>query len=291
MPTALLLNSGNCLTLLRQVLSDTNNSNQSRWTDSALLNFIDRGNKRIVRDTWFPDSRILQYTVANQQLYQFPLLLKVYRIYIAGQKIYDSDTDTLEGYQIGYGGAGPPGTAAPPLGTDAPPGTVGAGAPNWAIQEPLSYPSAGIGCGWSFPTPDAQPWPFNDSGGCIPPRFYWRGGYLGFVPTPANAGAEICVDAVRQPDTVVTNSQGMTSPENYLDAIVWAAASIAFMADDGNRAAENSQRCEGNYEREKRKLLEWRSEYPGQQRHGPKPSVLRPAYNRLRMVRNRGGCW
>ena len=81
----------------------------------------------------------------------------------------------------------------------------------------------------------------------------------------------------------------LTSPENFTDAIVFAALAIAKNADDGQRAEQQAQTAERNYEREKRKLLAWLGRREGQIRNGPKPQTMRPAYAGYHMRRNRGG--
>jgi hypothetical protein len=258
------LTSDACLALLEETLSDTTGN---RWSKDTLYNFIDRSNKRLVRDTWFPDSRITFSTVADYQVYQIPLLLKTYRVYVAGQLAVPTDVPTLEGKQIWMWDESAVNGQAPLVGSDAPPGTLGPYAPQWAVQTPLSYPVANGQ--WEFPAPDAQPWNQFER-----PRYYFRGGYVGLVPPPANV-VEVCIDCVRQPDTISADGQNLTTPENYLDAIVWGAVEFALFGDRDPASIQYLQLATQNREREVRKLVEWRWEYQGEQRKGPKPSLLR----------------
>jgi hypothetical protein len=236
-----------------------------------------------VRDALFPDSRILQVTIPGVQLYQFPLMLKTKAVYVAGALSVPTDIPTLEGRQIGAWDNTGDGSVIPGPYADVPPNSGGTAAPRWTVTTPLSYPSTNGQ--WVTPAPDAQPWDDSQR-----PRYYWRGGWLGLVPIPTNE-TTIAIDGVRQPDTITQMAQALPTPENFLDAIVWAACSIAKFADDGARAAAQQDVAEKNYEREKRKIIEWRGEYPGEQRDGPKVSTLRPAFGRNRMRRNLQGSW
>lgn len=284
------LNSTDLVNGLRLLLADQYTASDGRWTQDALLNFIDRGHKRIVRDVRFPDCRITFPTVPTSQLYPVPLMLVTDAVYVAGQLAVPTDVPTLEGRQINYyDQRGDGSTTAGPY-SDAPLGTVGQNAPLWAVQEPLSYPVSGS---WSTPAwpaltqgqfaPDAQPWDILSR-----PRYYWRGGYIGFVPTPANV-VTVCIDGVRMPDTIDALDLTMPTPDNFQDAVIWAALALAKYADDGTRADAQRMTAEQNYEREKRKLLTWRfGDYQGEQRNGPKPQMLRRTG---RILNKRGHCW
>jgi hypothetical protein len=266
------------------VLSDTDNTGSGRWQDSTLLGFIDRGNKRVVRDVLFPDARVTIPTVPGQQLYSFPFIaLKVKAIYVAGELIVPSDLPTLEGRQVGRWDNSADGSTTAGVGGDAAPGTVGAGAPAWAVETPLSYPD--LNGQWVTPAPDAEPWETGQR-----PRYYWRGGYLGLV-RPPNVITTISVDCVLQPDTITSAGQSLFTPDTFLEAIVWAAVSFAKFADDGERADKQREAAEKSYEREKKKMIEWRGEFEGEQRKGPKPAVLRAAYRTgPYVIRKRGRC-
>jgi hypothetical protein len=271
---------------VRAELGDFDTSPDGRWSDAVLINHIDSANKRAVRDVLFPDSRIEQPTVAGVQLYQFPLMLKVKNVYVGGQLIYPSDIPTLQGQQIGYQSPVPDGTVPGPYADVPDNSSTGMSAPKWTVQSPLSYPGQD-GC-LVTPAPDAQPWYCGS-----PPRYYWRGGWIGLVPIPANLDpvSTIAIDGVRQPDTILTTGidQALTTPENFLDAIVWAAVENAKFGDDGPRSDAQRQAAGQNYEREKRKLIEWRGEFPGEQRNGPKVNTLRPLFAGYHTRRVRGG--
>lgn len=269
------------LLLLRQVLSDMNSS--GRWSDPTLLNFLDRGNKRLVRDVLFPQSRYVTQTVVNAaagvycQEYQLPQAILILRVYIAGQLCVPTDLDTLEGHQIGLYQQGAS-NSAPSAGGGGPPGTVGPYSPNWVAQAPAAYPVANSGQG--YPAPDAQPW-FSGQR----PRYYVRGGFIGFVPAPSSS-ATITVDMIRLPDTISDSEQPLTTPDMFMDAIVWAGATYAQFADDQERNAAMRKMAEETYQARKSDLMKFRKMYVGDINDGPKPRTYRSSWKHYRMRRN-----
>ena len=278
------LNSTDILNLLRGELGDLDATGSGRWSNSQLLQFIDRGNKRLVADVLFPDCRIEQPTVANVQLYQFPLMLKTDRVYVGGQLVIPSDTSTLNGQQIGYWDRTGSGQQTPGPYTDIPANSnSGVAAPAWTVTTPLSYPTTDGQ--WVTPAPDAEPWYCGST-----PRYYWRGGWLGLVPIPTNSNpvATIAIEGVRQPDTIDALDQTVTSPENFMDGIVYWAKGMAYDADAGSLAQQKSQQAKADYQAEKRRLQTWLGLFHGEQRNGPKVNTLRPAYSWMTTRRNRG---
>lgn len=286
------LDSGACLTLLRQTLSDLDTSSTGRWSDATLINWIDQGNKRMIGDILFPDCKVVVETVGGVQIYQFPLMLEVDGIYLAGEIIVPSDLATLEGRQIGYYDNSSGGTTQSPAPYgDQPIGTTGQSAPAWTVTEPASYPDSTGTWSSGFPAPNAAPWtPYQR------PRYYWRGGWLGLPRIPANDGVPIQVDGVRQPDTIpyvtnggVTVAQPMTSPENFKPGIVWAAACWAFFSNNDDNSRKQNALCESNYQAEKKRMLSWRGTWEGKKPETPMVRTLRPQFSRQRVRRNHGG--
>src|SRR5271166_6927847 len=89
---------GDCVTRARQMLNDP--SPTGRWSDSNLLGYLSESQQVLIRDVELPEGRIIITTVANQQEYSTPELIKVYRVYMNGQLLVPADLQTLEGHQI-----------------------------------------------------------------------------------------------------------------------------------------------------------------------------------------------
>jgi hypothetical protein len=277
--------AGDCSTLLRQALSDMNPS--GRWTEPTLLNFIDRGNKRVVRDVLFPDSRLTLTTTTNPvtgyypQEFQLPQIILILRVYVNGQLCVPTDINTLEGHQIGLYQQDPS-AQAPYSGTGGPPGATGPYNADWYTTTPLSYPVAN---GWQgYPAPDAQPFFAGQR-----PRYYLRGGNIGFVPAPGNVSV-ITIDCIAVPNTISVASGGdntvMTTPDMFMDAIVWAACTYAQFADDQERNAAMREVAEKTYQLRKSDLMKFQKMYVGDILGGPKPRTYRSSWKHFRMRRN-----
>jgi hypothetical protein len=172
----------------------------------------------------------------------------------------------LAGGQSGSGGA---------------PGTIGAYAPTWATQEPLSYPVAPgnnfavpgtPGAYWpSRMRPNAEPWAIGQ-----PPRYYWRGGSIAVVPSPLNSpGVTIAIDCVRQPDTIVTANQVIVGSDITEDAIVFGALELAKMSDPDTRSLQQLQIFAGKYVEAMRELIAWRNGFEGSEPKQPRMQTQR----------------
>ena len=267
--------ASDCVTLFRNTVSDFG----ARWSDAAVLNFIDRGNKRIVGDVLFPDSKVIQSTVANKQLYQWPLMLRTDALYVAGELIVPSRIETLEGRGLWTWDASNVNNL-PTVGSDAPAGTVGAQAPAWTVTEPVSYPDAtGTWCQPAPPTPAVEAQAWND---LQRPRYYWRGGFLGISPPPANSSpvVQMQLDGVRQPDTIVADNQTLTTPDNFMECIVFAGIALAFFNDTSATGTQKQQAAEETYGMHKRRIMRWRGMYEGPLPNLVRPQVLRPMFSR-----------
>lgn len=88
------MTSSDCLALLNQICPDL------QATDAAKLNFIDRANKRLVKDVLWPDCWMTTETIVNQQEYQTLPVLKVHAVYVAGQLATQTTKAIMEGRQI-----------------------------------------------------------------------------------------------------------------------------------------------------------------------------------------------
>lgn len=244
------LYAGDCITFARDLMATPGNAATVRWSDQQLLRFLDRSNKDTVQQLRFPESR-LALTSTGAQEYQLPDTHELYRVYLNGQIIVEvpGGINTLQGDQsfvydqsgqgsVPAGGGGATGGAQQQ--------------PQWAIQQPTTYPFIN---NWGTPAPYAQPWQTGQR-----PRYYHRGGYLGFVPAPAT-GATITVDAVLVPPPIVTTAQLLLAPDQFFDSLVWGLVTFCYMADDTDRSAEKRNYAMTMREKAIRELRDWKRQF------------------------------
>ena len=241
-----------CIAFQRIILATVSGANV-RWSDTQLTVLTDRAVKGLVAEILFPESRLSQPAVANTQLYQLPALHIIKRVYIAGQPIVEvpGGIGGLEGLPTQlYDQSG---TGTPVAGSDAPPGAGGVAQPQWVVQTPLAYPFLNAwGCA---PAPMAQPWSTGSRS-----RWYLRGGWIGFVPAPANT-AEITVDCVRIPGTLTSTGDLVTLPDNFMDAITWKVATYAAFANNDDRSSDQRNYASQMYSAEMRTLRTWKRQF------------------------------
>jgi len=264
------------INLTRQLLNDPINT--GRWSDAALLTFVDSANQDLGRDVRYPEGRLTGATLPNQQEYSLPFqIIKYYRVYLAGQLIVPTSIDTLEGRQIGLFDQGlnagnPYGTLPPsqPTGSGGPPGTQGTYTPAWNVQQPESYPVANV---WGLPAPDAQPWTVGQR-----PRYYTRssGTVIGIVPAPL-AAVDLVIEGMFVPMQVTTTTQVLPYAWNYIRALAWKTCEYAYFSDNSDRSTQQYMYAAQCYEREMRKL---RSDLrqADRQNRGPKLLTYRSFY-------------
>jgi hypothetical protein len=245
-----------CIQIQRILLStpsDGPGGVQTRWPDSYLVPLTDRAVKAVVADVLFPESRIWFTSIAGQQQYQLPAMHEIQRVYVNGQPIASTpgNIDTLEGIQSQLYNA--TGNGAEPPGSGGPPGGGGPMQPEWVVQTPVSYPYLNA---WGSPAPGAQPYYPGQS-----PRYYFRGGYIGIVPAPIAVGAQITVEGVRIPNTLVSVNDTVVVPDNFMDAInlyvLWATS----ISNDSSTAQKNREMNRNDYDIEIRKLRTWARQY------------------------------
>jgi len=254
------------VTRSRQLLNDP--STTGRWTDTTLLGYYNEAANILSRDCEFPEGRFVITTVANQQEYATPELVKVYRVYMNGQLLVPQDLQTLEGHQIQLydqglnSGVNEPGTQTP--GSGGPVNNQGSYTPAVWIEPPAAYPVANdIGA----PGPDAAPWLSVAQGGR--PVYYWRGGAIGLVPAPAGAYT-LTIDCLPvYTDQVATNVNSIF-PYNYRLALAAKMCELAKLSDDDADADRQMMRFLSLYEKEMRKLRINRKSYDGDQKRMPK---------------------
>jgi len=232
-------------TVVNQVrlLSATPVQNQGRWSDAGILSYIDMAQQHLVQELLFPESRLTASSIANVQLYQIPDEHRVYRVYLNGQICVETEggIDTLEGRQVGLYDTS--GQGAQVVGSDGPQGGT-VGVPQWAIMTPQSAPYLS-----NFGAPSLQ----SPAGIGQQYRYYRRTGSIGFVPAPGNA-SEMTIDGVFVPPTVSTDTQTLTVPQYFYDALVWQTIMLMKFSDDTSSTQDQRNFAQGQFESHMKKL-------------------------------------
>lgn len=220
----------------------------------------------LVRKTLFPESRVQITTVASQQEYQVPDMVRTLAVYVAGQLIVPASKALLEGRQIQYyaqdgaafGGAN---------------GTVG-----WQVQTAQTYP---VTTELGFPAPDASPWFVGSR-----PRFYYNGGYIGLVPPPI-APYTLTIDGVLLPGPIANDGQVLSISWSQVKTAAHGVAALALGSDRDAVAMAQAKVEQTQYDDGIKDLRAWKKRYQGTQPRGPKLFTLRSFY--VRGNRRHGG--
>lgn len=238
-------------TVYERILLNTPGTNSNRWPETYLIPMVDRATKAIVARIRFPDSRLSLTTASANQEIQLPDTHRIHRVYLNGQICVEipGGIDTLEGNQILFNDQ--TATGALPTGSGAAPGGT-AQLPQWAIQTPTVYPYLNS---WGTPSPMSQPWIVGSR-----PRYYRRGGFIGFVPAPA-IGTIVTVDCVLVPATLTSDTQFIMVPDNFADAIDAYVLNRALMSDRDPAAHALAKDWLSTLEGELRLLRTWKRDY------------------------------
>lgn len=257
-----------------------------QWkTDLQYAQFVDRAQKIIVRKLLWPESRFYFTSQATVQEYQLQEVLRILRVYVAGQPVVRTDIPTLEGQQWSFndqtGTSGGPGGAVVP--GAAPVLVTNAYTPQWTSQAPATYP---VASSLGYPSPSAQPWMAG-----MRPRYYARGGNLGLVPAPISAYTVVC-DVVAQPVTVSQPTDTLVLPDIALDAVAWKAIELAEFSDPDPQAADKRNYALTQFNEAMKDVKKWRREYDGMGPRGPRPLTQRSFYRKgnNRVSSGWGGC-
>lgn len=237
-----------------------------------MIAFVDRAQKWIIRNLKWPESRFAFQSIPNVQEYQIPEVIRILRVYMQGQPIVRSDIPTLEGQQIqlndqtGTGG-GPGGLINP---TTAPALVGGNYSPQWTGTPPAVYP---VPSSLNAPSPSAAPWIVGQR-----PRYYMRGGMLGFVPIPLGT-YQIVVDCIAQPYTLVNLADACVLPDVALDALAWKTCEFSYYADPTNQSAGDSRNyATSEFQKAMAELKSWKKTMDGVGPRGPNVLPLRTFY-------------
>lgn len=194
-------------------------SNAGRWSDSNATILANRAQQQMTLDLDWPEATILFTTVASTtngaQEYQLPEILKVTRVYIAGQPIVPTSIPALQGDQIQFYDM-----------------TGAQLQPQWQAQPPVAYPTQTGGMG---NTSGNAPWTQGSR-----PKWYFRGGNLGLIPAPSNAVAAQ-VDTIPIPIALVAMTDVSQYPDNFRDALAWKMTEYALYADSNQMVVGASQ--------------------------------------------------
>jgi hypothetical protein len=188
-----------------------------------------------------------------------PETLKILRVYLGGQPIVPTTIPALGGDQV-------------EIWDQSAPGNI----PQWVYQPQESYPFLTGTGGCSGINAGNTPWCQNER-----PRFYPRGGNIGFVPTP-NCAFYIQIDLVPQPPMLVLSTDVSIYQTTFKDAIVWKAVEYAMFADNNSMLST----AVSNYQAELLKVRAWKQDYQKMLPRGVFPITARthftgPRYKRM----------
>lgn len=256
------------ITLARNNLSDS--QTQGRFSDSAMLLWTQMVVNRMTRELLFPESRLTFSTVAYQQEYPLPEILRTLRVYVAGQLIVPTTLQVLEGHQIQfYDQSGQTGAPAYPGG--GPTGNAGTASPLWTVQTPTNYP---VLQALGVPAPDGVPWYTGSR-----PRYYYRGGSIGFVPMPMGVST-VCIDCVAEPSAISSDTQSLNVPDSWVETAAWGVTAMALFSDRDQSTSKARDDAKGEYEGGIKSLKAARKRYSGDSPRGPKMLTQRSFYTR-----------
>lgn len=256
----------------RSLLSEPTNG---QWlTESRAIQFVDRAHKIIVRSLKWPESRFVFSTQPTVQEYQLSEVIRILRVYVAGQPVVRTDIPTLQGQQWQFDDQ--TGTVGGPGGYVAPgqaPVLVGNQyTPQWTSQPATAYP---VASSLGYPSPSAAPWMAG-----MRPRYYTRGGNLGLVPAPLGTYQVVC-DVIAQPVTLVSDTDTLVLPDIALDAVAWKVCELAYFADRDNQGAGDSRNyAQTEFNTAMKELKAWRREYDGMGPRGPNVLTNRSFYRK-----------
>lgn len=185
-----------------------------RWSSTDVATLANAACREVGLRLLYPQGTITLSggTITGQQEYPgFPLVNKVLRVYLGGQRLVETDISTMEGDQI-------------QLWDQTAQGNI----PQWKFQQSETYP---VSSPTGYPYPAGLPyWPGQR------PVYYFRGGNLGIVPAPAG-NYSLTIDVVPVPVNLVNLTDESDLPINFCEAIVWKMCWLAHKADGDDEQA------------------------------------------------------
>jgi hypothetical protein len=246
----------------RLLLGEPNNG--QRWSDAQMVLFNDRAQKQIMRDLKWPPTPFFFNTIPGITEYaqDEPEILRILRLYVAGQPLVRTTKALLQGQQIQFddqtGSGGGPNAFGAII--------TGMYTPQWTGTPQANYP---VASSLGYPSPNAQPgYPGQR------PRYYLDGARIGLWPTPSGA-YPVYVDAVKMPPDLVLTGD-FVLPDGSMDAIAWYVCMQAYFSDRSESgSSESRQAAAQEYDKALRELRTWVRQYDGFGPRGPKPLAYR----------------
>jgi hypothetical protein len=251
---------GDILQETRDLLAESDTT--GRFSDAMLTRQINRGIDAVALAIEWPEANITQSTVAGTQEYQLPLMLKLLRVYLAGQECVPTTIPTLEGFALELYDQSTPGTAIP----------------KWKNEPSAAYPVTKH-MEQGYPVPQ-MPWQPG-----MRPRYYLRGGNLGFLPTPANVVTISCdiVPVVAKP---AVSTDVILFPDFFIEPLAIKACELGKESDRHFDEAEYfSKKFE---EKWLPKLRTWKEKFQWNLPRRPSPITYRSFYGGAATGRGRG---
>lgn len=206
-------------------------SNTGRWSDSDLATLISAAQRDLALKIDWPVGQYTATSVNNQQEYTLPEIVKIQRVYFAGQPIPHMTIDELQG-----------------TGIELYDQTATNYQTQWQSQAAAAYPVASdVG----YPVPKVPYFAGQR------PIYYQRGANIGFVPKPAGAYT-ITLDVVDMPATLTNLTDVSPFGLQCKDALAYKTASLCLMADSKD---DQANLMTARYLSECAKLESWRNQF------------------------------
>lgn len=227
--------------------------NTGRWSDSDVATLINEAQNFISLQIEWPVGHWQATSVNGTQEYTQPQLIKIERVYLAGQPCIPTDIATLEGTQIEFYDQTNPTTAY---------------TPNWNSQPVTAYPVVNTQMG--YPN-GVSPYYVGER-----PQYYLNGGNLGFVPPPAGAYT-MDIWGIAVPTPLVNLADVCVFPDFFKSALAHKAAEIALHADS---ADDRAQQQALKFAEWMPQLRAWKRTLLKNKSRGPRPITYRHFFKR-----------
>lgn len=224
-----------------------------RWADADVYDFINQAQNLISLQLEWPVVHLNAMSVANTQEYTMPEIVKIERVYLAGQPCVPTDIATLEGLQIEYYDQN---------------STQTPNTPQWNSAVFNTYPVTNTQVG--YPN-GVSPYYVGQR-----PVYYVNGGNIGFVPIPAGAYS-MDIWGIGLPTPFSTGTETCSFPSFFKPALAHKAAQLAFEADS---QLERAQMQSAHFMEWMPQLRTWKYDLVKNKSRGPRPITYRHFFRR-----------